>query len=1315
MAGYIGKIEPYDENIDSWISYEERLVQYFSVNDIEDEKRVSALLTLIGGKTYSLLRNLCSPVKPADKSYDELTTLLKEHLAPKPLVIAERFRFHKRNQGTSESVHDYIAVLRKLSEHCDFGDTLNDTLRDRFVCGLREANIQKRLLSKTDLTLQKAIEEAVAMETAARDASELRTSAEQVHKTARFPVKTKKPEKPKQTPPLFDPCKHCGKTNHQANKCFFKNKKCYICKKTGHLKNVCKSNKVKSVSDEEYDINYVNSVRGRSSNKIWITPEIDNIPVKMELDTGSAVTLISKEEFQKLFGNKELDRPTSILRTYSGEEITQAGTKLVRVKVNDQSKMLRICVINEKGPALFGRDWLQQIQLDWKNILQVNTIDNNKLKSRLKEILDRHRSVFSEGIGKVKGMQASLSLKENTTPKFVKARPVPYSLKPKIEKELENLEQQGIISKVNNSDWATPIVPVVKANGNVRICGDFKVTVNQALKVDKYPLPRTEDIFANLSSGQKFSKLDLRQAYLHLEVDDKSKKLLTINTHKGLYSYSRLVYGISSAPSIWQRAIEQILQGIDGVQCILDDMVITGATNEEHFKNLDLVLTRLEQYGLRVNKDKCAFFQDRISYCGHDIDVSGLWKSQAKIGAILDTPRPTNVSSLRSYLGLLMYYHRFLPDISTVVKPLNELLEKNRKFEWNDKQERAFQNSKILLTKEPVLTHYNPDLPVRLATDASPVGISGILSHVMPDGSEKPIAFASRTLTKTEQKYAQVDREALAAYYFVKRFYTYLYGRKFTLIVDCQALLSIFSPQKQIAVTTAARVQRYALYLSGFNYDIEYKSTKKNSNVDALSRLPVRTQQEDCNDGADVFYTSQIEQLPVTSAQIARETRRDKILSRVYEEVQNGWNLSENDSVLKAYANRKSELSIHRGCLLWGIRVVIPTKLRKQILDLLHASHPGIVRMKNLARGYVWYPGIDKDLELLVKSCVGCQKQQKAPSAVNLHPWEWPSSPWERVHIDFAGPFLGRMFLIMVDAHSKWPEVIEMKSTTAERTIEVLRTVFSRNGLPTNIVSDNGTQFCSDIFAKFMKDNGILHLRSAPYNPSTNGLAERFVGHFKQSIRAMHFETGDFNQKLSCFLLRYRNTPHSTTNESPAKLFLGRSLRCRLDLVKPNTKRYVSDKQMKSSFSDDRKFREFEIGENVLARDYRGREKWIGGTIVSREGPLMYQVDVGYNIKWRRHANQLRKTEMIEPRSIDQPHETDMDLSKSLPQNNPTYSPENLNNQAQGDQKTVHEKQDSTQKTTDNTPVVINSKQDIVSERRYPLRNRKAPDRYGFD
>ena len=255
--------------------------------------------------------------------------------------------------------------------------------------------------------------------------------------------------------------------------------------------------------------------------------------------------------------------------------------------------------------------------------------------------------------------------------------------------------------------------------------------------------------------------------------------------------------------------------------------------------------------------------------------------------------------------------------------------------------------------------------------------------------------------------------------------------------------------------------------------------------------------------------------------------------------------------------------------------------------------------------------------------------QQKLPAHVQLHPWEWPSSSWERIHIDFAGPFLGRMFLVMVDAHSKWPEVIEMNTTTTERTIQVMRTVFARYGLPKQIVSDNGSTFTSESFQLFMKRNGILHIRTAVAKPSTNGLVERFNATFKSSIRAMNSETDDLNQKLNCFLHTYRNTPHSTTGETPAQLFLGRDLRSRLDLLKPDTKQHVNDRQMKMSVPDRNKFRELDLGQSVLARDFRpnSKEKWIKGTIVSRDGPLMYKVDIG-NTVWRRHIDQLRATDV---------------------------------------------------------------------------------------
>ena len=339
----------------------------------------------------------------------------------------------------------------------------------------------------------------------------------------------------------------------------------------------------------------------------------------------------------------------------------------------------------------------------------------------------------------------------------MKPRPVAYSLKPKVEEELDKLEKQGIIYKVDTSEWATPIVAIPKKDSSVRICGDFKVTLNPALQVDQYPLPKIEDIFANLAGGEKFTKLDLRQAYLQLHLSEDSKPLLTINTHKGLYRYHRMTYGISPAPSIWQRTIDTILQSLPGVQCILDDMIITGKNDAEHLANLDRVLQRLEQYGSRVNKDKCFFMQERVTYCGHEIYKSGLWKTKDKVDAVLNAPVPQNVAQLRSFLGLINYYNRYLPNLAPVIKPLNELLEKNRKWVWFDACQKAFENVKQLITSEPVLTHYDPKAPVRLACDASPYGLGAVLSHVMSDGSEKPIAFASRSLTKAERNYAQID------------------------------------------------------------------------------------------------------------------------------------------------------------------------------------------------------------------------------------------------------------------------------------------------------------------------------------------------------------------------------------------------------------------------------------------------------------------------------------------------------------------------------------------------------------------------------
>ncbi|XP_005103163.1 uncharacterized protein K02A2.6-like [Aplysia californica] len=358
-------------------------------------------------------------------------------------------------------------------------------------------------------------------------------------------------------------------------------------------------------------------------------------------------------------------------------------------------------------------------------------------------------------MGTAKSHQARLTIQHQAPPKFLKARPVPYALTKKVEKELEKLESAGILTKTTHSEWANPIVPVLKRSGDVRICGDFKITINPVLEAEQYTLPRIEDLFAQPGAGEKFSRLC--QAYLQPPFDESSRPLTTINTHKGLYVFNRLVFGITSSPAIWQRTIDQIhvLQGAEGVQCNQDDMIITGENDKKHLENLAEVIKRLEDNGLKADQDKCKFFQEEVVFCGFKINKHGLNKTQESVDAIVNAPIPENKTQLRSFLGPLNYYHKFLKNIALIAKPLHELLQNNTPFVWSTECSRAFQQAKDMIASEEVLVRYKPDLPLssrRLACDASPYGIGAVLSHITEDIEERPIAYASRNLIRITPK-----------------------------------------------------------------------------------------------------------------------------------------------------------------------------------------------------------------------------------------------------------------------------------------------------------------------------------------------------------------------------------------------------------------------------------------------------------------------------------------------------------------------------------------------------------------------------------
>ena len=1164
MAFRLGSIEPFDAGTGDWSTYKARLEQFLVANDVEGEpKQVATVLTLIGGPTYGLLVNLLAPEEPAKQKLADIFATLDGHFAPKPLVIAERYRFNKRDQRPGEPLNDYVAELRRLARHCEFGSNLNEHLRDRLVCGLNNPATIRKLLAEANLDLKKAIHIAHATETAARDANEL-------HKETPVPTHQLRAQSAKfkgryQTHGHGSkPCYRCGGTDHRQEDCPHKNSTCDYCRKTGHIDAACRKKRAdqpdstapssrstqtkptsrhtprsaarahnletEDYSEDEFFIHHNEQDTEHKRTEIWIEPSINGRSLKMELDTGSALSIIPLRLYSAHFADLELSPSSVVLKTYTGERVRPTGALDVTVECNEQKVQAQLLVVDTCGPPLFGRDWLKLIRIDWPRVFRVEKVKREEeppikqaenltpaTKVKLEALLDKYADIFGEDRGKLRTGKGHLQLRDDAVPKFCKARPLPYALRSKVAEELSRLESDGIISPVSWSDWATPIVPIVKKDGSVRVCGDFKVTVNPQLNVEQYPLPRIDDVFASLAGGKRFSKIDLKQAYLQMEMDDESSALLTLNTHKGLFKLNRLAFGVASAPALWQRSMDQILQGIPYTQCILDDIIVTGEDDAEHLRNLETVFRRLSEAGLRVNRLKCNFFQEHVEYCGHGVSARGLHKTPAKIDAISDARCPVNVTELRSFLGLVNYYARFLPNLATTLHPLNELLQKGVEWRWTADCTTAFDTVKAQIASDLVLTHFDSALPVRVASDASPYGLGAVLSHVMPTGEERPIAFASRTLSVAEKNYSQIDKEALGIVWSIKKFHTYLYGRPFTLITDHQPLTAIFHPEKHLPAMTAARLQRYALFLAGYRYSIVYRKTTDHGNADGLSRLPLDNPGARTDNDADVeaFHVSQFDVLPVT-----------------------------------------------------------------------------------------------------------------------------------------------------------------------------------------NLVSDNGPQFTSDEFTHFLKSNGIKHIRTAPYHPATNGLAERFVQTFKTAMKSGD-ETVSLNTRLQQFLLCYRSTPHATTKASPSELLYNRSLRTRLDLLRPSTRAVVQSRQLDQAGRNPlQPARALPVGASVMVRDYRsGYPSWIAARITDQQG-LHYQVETYPGVCWRRHIDQIRPAAAPLP---EPPQSADWSHSTEAPATTET-------SQAGGrtEAATVTEHQVMPAVTTQ-TRV---AEPDVIEPaRRYPLRVRKTPER----
>lgn len=1268
----IGSIEGYQRSAD-WSQWLHRLVHYMSGNNIEVSRRKDLFLSLLGQEGYALASSLCAPELPGDKTYEALVELMSNHLKPKPSIITERYKFNMYEQVEGQSVSDFWAGLKRLSIDCEFGSNLNDTIRDRFVCGLRNKATKRKLLSEKNLTYARAIEVAISDEAASRDIGEMdhQKPLAAVNYVRNHQGSTKSNVKKKT-------CNCCGRMGHWKDNCRFKEYSCDKCKKKGHLAAVCfsKENNSRRASENSRDTGTAGNSRerknethkGRDNNRKYglshnymeeimdldgsfdrllaideenpqgnsgskpmkIKLLVERQIVEFEVDTGSPISAISTQEFREnpIFKSMKLCDSNRKFKSYTGSPIIPLGILEVEVNYNDKRRNLELFVLPGSSEPIMGRQWILALGISLGKV-DVSEINNVSSVSNWDEVRLREKfpTVLTDKLGRYKLGTFNLALKDNVNPVFAKPRVLPYAMITKVDAEIDRLVKADIIFPVKSSDWATPVVPILKSDGEIRLCGDYKMSLNKYLKTDRHPIPRIADLLSKINEGKCFSRIDLSHAYQQVELDDESRLLTTISTHRGLFAYKRLCFGVSSAPGLFQRLMEKLFVGISGVIIFFDDILIYGSTWAEHDERLLVVMSKLEEAGLTARQEKCKFFKTEVKFLGFKIDERGIHVLEDKIKAIVAINSPQNVTELKRFLGMANYYAKFIRNYAQAVSPLYTLLRKDVEWSWRDEHQHAFCEIKKKLISSEVLVQYDPNRPIKITCDASPSGIGAVLSHVISDRESKPIAFFSRSLTQAEKNYSQLDREALALVFGVKSCHQFVWGRKFMLETDHKPLKYIFDPNRSLPSMVAGRVQRWAVFLSGYDFVLKHIEGKKNVTADCLSRAPIFIG-EGNERKTDFSYINCIQNdIKMFDMDIiVRETKEDKMLCKVIEYVKSEWPKVVDD-LLICYKRKGNELYVESDCLMWGTRIVIPEVLRGMILKELHSTHMGIVKMKSLARSYVWWPGIDNDIERITKQCRFCLESASNPPRSELHTWKWPEGPSIRIHIDFL-QIGDKMFLIIHDAFSKWIDVKLMKNITSSETILSMMEYFATWGLPVILVSDNGPSLVSDEFELFLKGLGIFHVRTAPYHPASNGAAENAVKTFKKHFKLLVKEGFSLKTALTRFLFSYRSTVHCTTGCTPADLHLGRPMRSKWDLLRPNLRNKVLQQQMRQvHHAPGSTTRVFGVGEPVMAKDVM-QKRWLQGEVIHQNSPVTYTVQTMDGRTWKRHVDQLRGCEL---------------------------------------------------------------------------------------
>jgi hypothetical protein len=1129
---------------EAWLKSFAALSRTKGLKDTEEEgnKVTDLFLSRVGVEALRKITLMAQPKDVEKMPFKEIQQLIVDNIRPKKkITIAERTKFLSMKQEPGESVQVYSRRLRDGARFCDFSSlnsaTAAQTAEDelilmRLIDGLASHEHMMKVLEHMQaksLTLDETIQyiqqlEAIGEFGRRQDCKpSVAPSASSIERAMGVShVKQKNLENK-------SCCKYCGR-RHAPARCPAFGKKCNSCGRKNHFAIVCQSKQVKSANeiqadsvsceDDVADV-FVMTAPGKKTMKDVI---IDGCSLLMQIDTGSDATIVPNNFWRKM-GCPELNKSHVKLRQFDGSVIKTRGEFQALIEVDGKYSTAKVIVSECSKPhGLLG---------------------TNVVSFRSEALQVHEASGEKASVGVLKKFKARIQLANNYSPSFFHARSLPIHMKPLVVAQLEKMIKDGILEKVppGGSKWASPITIVRKPNGDLRICSDYKATVNPKICSDSYPLPSTETAFCELANMSYFAKIDLKNAYNQIQIDEDSKEILTINTPIGLLRWTRLPYGVKTASAIFQAAMEETLGGRIKNMLIYQDDICIGAISEKELKDkVKMVMKILTEAGMTVNEEKCVFKSKEINFLGFCISAEGVRPDTKLVEKIKGVKRPMTKRDLESFLGIVNFYGRHLSRFSDRVAPLNELRGRNVPFEWKEEQQKAFDKLKEALSCYPLVRLFDPAKTTVLTTDASEKAISAVLSQ---DGH--PVIYLSRSLNDAEKKYANIEREALAIVWATNRARQFLLGKKFILQSDHQPLEIIFHPSKELPKVTSARLLRWAIQLSAFDYEIQYVKGNTIPHVDALSRLDFdpegMLQAEESKEEACIHWNK----TDLFSMQeVKDETQRDPVLRGIFERIsKNRWsNCSPAERPFKA---KRQTLSVEDGVLCTGDQAVLPPTLRAKILAAAHNDiHCGTLATRNRLRLEAWWPGYCNDVDNFVKACSKCAVL-KPEVRKFTHAWPEASKAWERVHMDHGLISGIGLVLILVDSYSGWPEVVRVRDRRAETVMMVLREVFSRNGVPNVLVSDNAAEFGDEKLKAWLDKVGCKQIKTPPYHPASNGIAERMVQTIKRGVKAYTSHCGSFDSYLAKLLLSYRAIPHADRSQSPSFL-MGRQIRSPLTM-----------------------------------------------------------------------------------------------------------------------------------------------------------------------